>query len=189
MQLVTIPGTMFQLDAPAEASLARAITDGCPVEITSAYRSPAFQERLIALHEAQPTKYAVAIPVNQSEHCIGNAVDTGNTAETGAMQRWLMAHKDYGWVQTALPDEPWHFAYRIALDQHIPLTLPVRKARPMFLALDPQNRGMLMLSDGTWGWISSATTYAQLKAAGIPDTGHWDADSVTSVFTPGRRRS
>lgn len=110
--------TGFLLDAPAAAALGRAIADGCPADITSAWRSDSDQLRLIALHKADPARYAFALPPDQSDHCKGRAIDTGNAAGTGPMQRWLIAHPDYGFLQTALPPEPWHFGYLLDHDQH-----------------------------------------------------------------------
>lgn len=110
--LVTIaPG--HALTAPAAAAWARAVAAGCPVAITSSYRTPEHQARLRVAYLANPTKVAYAAPVNASEHVTGNALDLKPPAST-----WMRAHPGYGFVFTD-PRESWHVAYRVAADRHL----------------------------------------------------------------------
>ncbi len=113
--MVTVNPAGQWLNPQAADSLARMVAAGCPVNATSAGRTAAEQQHLIELHHDHPTTYAWAAPVDESEHVTGNAVDVSS-----AMGAWMLAHPGYGWVRTALPDEPWHWAYRPTYDAHRP---------------------------------------------------------------------
>lgn len=115
MRLVEIaPGHL--LDAPAAAAFLRAAAAGCPVAITSSYRTPATQARWRATYLAKraaglrPTYVA---PVALSEHVTGQALDLKDPAIA-----WMRAHPGYGFVFTD-PTERWHAAYRLAHDEHL----------------------------------------------------------------------
>lgn len=122
MDLVTIaPG--HQLDAPAAAAWARAVAAGCPVAITSSYRSPERQADMRAAYLAALVRGespAYVAPVAASEHVTGNALDL----QAPAIE-WVRAHPDFGFVFTDRT-ERWHVAYRISADQH--LTAPADPA-------------------------------------------------------------
>jgi hypothetical protein len=111
--LTPVPGaTRWRLDAPAAASLGRAIAAGCPVDITSTYRDPAEQQRLYDGWCARKPGFNFALPPSQSHHCMGIAVDAD-----GAMQAWLVTHgAAYGWIRDK--NEPWHFDYVTTRDTH-----------------------------------------------------------------------
>lgn len=113
--LTTIPGAApYVLDAPAAAALGRAITAGCPVDITNSYRSPAWQQQLYTAWLNRVPGYNFALPPAQSNHCKGIAVDVA-----GAMLVWMHAHgAEYGWTPDS--NENWHFNYVATSDQHIP---------------------------------------------------------------------
>ena len=66
MLLVTIPGTSFKLDTGAQASLARMVANGCPLQITTAYRDRAYQQRLRDLYLAGKGSYA--LPAGRRPH-------------------------------------------------------------------------------------------------------------------------
>lgn len=113
--LTTIPGAApYVLDAPAAAALGRAITAGCPVDITNSYRSPAWQQQLYTAWLNHVPGYNFALPPAQSNHCKGIAVDVA-----GSMLVWMHAHgAEYGWTPDT--NENWHFNYDAANDRHIP---------------------------------------------------------------------
>ncbi|HEY0119339.1 MAG TPA: hypothetical protein VGC04_11210 [Cellulomonas sp.] len=122
VQHVPVDTAGHWLNPQAAAALERAVAAGCPLDITSAGRTPAEQQHLIELHAAHPALYAYAAPVDESEHVIGNALDSGDRAGHGPMGDWFNAHPGYGFVQTALPAEPWHRAYRASSDEHLTTT-------------------------------------------------------------------
>lgn len=112
MRLVTIaPG--HQLDEPAAASFLRAVAAGCPVAITSSYRSPERQAQMRREYLAG-TRIAYVAPVEKSEHVRGQALDLRDPAIG-----WMRQHPSYGWVFTD-SSERWHVAYRPALDRQVP---------------------------------------------------------------------
>ena len=117
------PG-VANLDPALLAALRRAATDargdGVEFLVTSGWRSPKYQERL--LQEAV-SKYGseqeaarwVATP-NTSTHVAGDAADLGSDAAT-----WLSEHSaEYGLCQT-YGNEPWHYELRpVAVDHGCP---------------------------------------------------------------------
>jgi len=121
MILTGIPGTSFQLDAPAEGSWERTKDAGNPAVITTAYRDAAYQKRLYDLYLAG--KGSFALPPGKSLHERGLAVDVNQ-----ATADWMAAHgAAYGWSRPSGWDasvirvakrEWWHFEYVASNDQH-----------------------------------------------------------------------
>lgn len=107
---------------PAASSWERAVAAGCPVTITSSYRSPERQAQMRVAYlaaKARGEKVAYVAPVAESEHVTGNALDLKDPAIA-----WMRAHPDYGFVFTD-PTERWHVAYRFARDQHLTDISPI----------------------------------------------------------------
>jgi hypothetical protein len=148
---VTIDTAGQWLAPPAAAALQRAVAAGCPLAITSAGRTPDEQQHLIDLHAAYPAVYAYAAPVNASEHVTGNAIDTGDRNGHGPMGDWFATHPGYGFVRTALPAEPWHWAYRLGLDQHLTPTAPPAAPAPAPAQPTDQEDPMLVIRNATSG--------------------------------------
>lgn len=131
------------LNPAAAAAWSRAVAAGCPVTITSSYRSPERQaemraEYLVALASwrrnpvgKKPTYVAA---VQDSEHVEGNALDLQDPAIA-----WMRAHPDYGFVFTD-PTERWHVAYRLSADRHLTHPTPPTP-------LDPQEDDMYEQAD------------------------------------------
>lgn len=114
--VVPIGGGFYLSPAPA-ASWARAVAAGCPVTITSAYRSWDTQAAMRVAYEkakAAGRKVAFTARPENSEHVTGYALDLKAPAIA-----WMRAHPDYGFVFTD-PTESWHVAYRLSNDRHIP---------------------------------------------------------------------
>ena len=119
MLLVTIPGTSFKLDTGAQASLMRMVAAGMPLQITTAHRDRAYQQRLRDLYLAGKGNYA--LPPGQSLHEQGIAIDFGR-----ASSAWLdFRAAPYGWFRPTGWNAPnvatpewWHWEYRARNDTH-----------------------------------------------------------------------
>lgn len=118
MELVTVaPG--HQLDRGAAASYARMRAAGMPAGITSAYRTPAYQQYLRDRWVADPVRWAFAQTPEKSRHTKGVATDIPPSPEA-----WVRAHPEHGWRFTD-PKERWHAEYFAHLDQHLTDPAPV----------------------------------------------------------------
>lgn len=137
MILTDIPGTVFQLDAPAEASWQHMRADGSPSGLTTAYRDSAYQRKLYNGWMARLPGYNFALPPGHSMHELGLAVDV-----TQVTADWMAAHgAAYGWTRPAgwnakgiTNPEWWHFEYSILRDTKIfakpsPTTAPIPPKR------------------------------------------------------------
>jgi hypothetical protein len=112
-----IPG-VANLDPALLRALRRAATDaaanGVPLVVDSGWRSPAYQERLLAEavrkygSEAEAARW-VATP-DTSAHVSGNAVDIGPTYAAA----WLSDHGSAYGLCRIYGNEPWHFELRPA---------------------------------------------------------------------------
>ena len=117
LEAVTIHGRVVTVRAfvvePLTNLLDAAAAAGNPVVVTSAYRSFAEQERLLA--ENPGSLDSIALP-GHSEHQLGTTVDLSGGAD------WLRANSyRFGFVLsfpaarspqwTCYRDEPWHFRY------------------------------------------------------------------------------
>ena len=96
------------LAALREAADAAAL-DGQTIEVTSGWRSVAYQEELlaeaVATYGSEEAAREFVAPPTQSKHVTGDAVDIGPLDA----QLWLMEHgADYGLCQT-YANERWHF--------------------------------------------------------------------------------
>jgi hypothetical protein len=119
MILTDIPGTSFQLDAPAEASFERMKVDGCPGGITTAYRDAEYQQKLYDGWMEKLPGYNFALPPGQSKHELGTAVDVDRVTAT-----WMAARgtaygwdRPIGWNAKGIKNpEWWHFEYNILRD-------------------------------------------------------------------------
>jgi len=133
--LVTIPGTNEQVEAGAGASLARAVSAGCPTGgINDGYRS--YLDQVVMFKSRYTVRWIgdgpygdvrwwggvryvrtsglgmAAIP-GTSTHGDGLAIDFAYQQRT-----WLRAHGTaYGWFNT-IRSEPWHWEYRARNDTH-----------------------------------------------------------------------
>ena len=106
-----LPITISRLTPAFRSRLDRAIraaaADGVPIKVTSGWRSPAQQERLIRYYTrkvgSRSAAYRWALPVDQSRHVSGEAVDLRSGAA------WLRSHgADFGLCRR-YRSEPWHF--------------------------------------------------------------------------------
>lgn len=120
------PTTAFRLREDASLALdrllVRARSDGYDTDITDAYRDYDTQVRL----KAEKGDYA-ATP-GTSNHGWAMATDNAYAASSDSFGRWLWANKElareHGWYPPAWThdgtgiEEPWHWEYDDALDQH-----------------------------------------------------------------------
>lgn len=106
-----LPITIGRLTPVFRSRLDRAIrvaaADGVRIKVTSGWRSPAQQERLIRYYTrkvgSRTAAYRWALPVDQSRHVSGEAVDLRSGAA------WLRSHgADFGLCRR-YRSEPWHF--------------------------------------------------------------------------------
>lgn len=94
------------------AATADAADDGVVLHVTSGWRSPEYQERLlrdaIATHgSAEAAARWVATP-ETSPHVTGDAVDVGPAAAAA----WLADHGERYGLCRVYRNEPWHFELR-----------------------------------------------------------------------------
>jgi len=133
--LVTIPGTNERVETGAGASLARAVSAGCPAGgINDAYRS--YADQVVMFKSRYTVRWVTGGPYGDvrwwggvryvrtsglgmaaipgtSTHGDGLAIDFAYQQRT-----WLRAHGTaYGWVNT-IRSEPWHWEYQAHRDQH-----------------------------------------------------------------------
>lgn len=100
--MLTVVAGSFALRHDAAASYLRARAAGMPAGITTAYRTKAEQQTLLALYGYPRAEYP-----GRSQHGEGVALDLPEPART-----WLVVHgKQFGWARTVMPSEPWHFEY------------------------------------------------------------------------------
>ena len=194
MLLITIPGTNERVDAGAGASLARAVSAGCPTGgINDAYRSYAEQ---VAMFKSRYTvrwvtdgpygdarwwngvRYVrtsglgmAAIP-GTSTHGTGLAIDFAYPQRT-----WLRAHGTaYGWFNT-IRSEPWHWEYRATRDTHKGDTMSEASIRDAVWAR-PVTRGGKK--------IQAIQELADAKSEGIRANGKLDTllAAVKGLSTP-----
>lgn len=95
--------------APA-ASYARMLAAGCPLGITSSWRSPETQRYLYDGWMRRLPGFAFALPPGSSKHEIGYALDLKAAAAS-----WVRAHPEHGWRFTN-PNEWWHVDYFLVAD-------------------------------------------------------------------------
>lgn len=111
------------LDAIQRAATA-ASTDGITMTITSGWRSPDFQQRLLDSAVAQYGSLAAAREYVQtpaaSKHVVGEAVDVGGV---GADQ-WLMANGAQFGLCRIYANEVWHFELATDAAGNCPPLLP-----------------------------------------------------------------
>ncbi len=111
------------LDAVQQAATA-ASADGISMTITSGWRSPEFQQRLLDSAVAQYGSLAVAREYVQtpaaSKHVVGEAVDVGGQ---GADQ-WLMANGARYGLCRIYANEVWHFELAADAAGNCPPLLP-----------------------------------------------------------------
>lgn len=125
-QTVDIGGGRGRLTPRAAASLRRVDRAlGRPLDVNSAWRDPAVQQRLrdayIRYLNGGPWA-PIALDPDDSVHCDGEAVDSDDGYNTAAVS--LLA--EHGWRRTVYRKvngvwkliEPWHFEYFHARDKH-----------------------------------------------------------------------
>ena len=97
------PAFRSRLDRATRAAAA----DGVRIKVTSGWRSPAQQERLIRYYTrkvgSRTAAYRWALPVDQSRHVSGEAVDIRSGAA------WLRSHGAGFGLCRRYRSEPWHF--------------------------------------------------------------------------------
>jgi zinc D-Ala-D-Ala carboxypeptidase len=106
-----VPPTVSRLTPEFRARLDRAsraaAVHGVRLQVTSGWRSPQQQEGLIRLYTkrygSRAAAYRWALPVDQSLHVRGEAVDLGAGAA------WLRAHGAVFGLCRRYRSEPWHF--------------------------------------------------------------------------------
>jgi len=100
-----------ELLAALRAAAAEAADDGVSITLTSGWRAPAYQERL--LREAVATYGSLTeaarwvSPPTKSAHVAGRAVDVGPAGAT-----WLSRHGTRFDLCQVYANEPWHFELR-----------------------------------------------------------------------------
>ncbi len=105
------------LDA-LRAAAADAGDDGVTVVVTSGWRSPAYQDRLlrdaVATHGSAEAAARWVATAATSPHVSGDAVDVGHSSATA----WLSEHgAGYG-LCPVYRNEPWHYELRPAAVDH-----------------------------------------------------------------------
>ena len=114
------PALLSAIQSAATAAAA----DGVTVTITSGWRSPAFQQRLLDSAVRTYGSFAAARQYVQtptmSKHVTGEAVDVGGP---GADQ-WLMNHGSRFGLCRIYANEPWHFELAADPAGNCPALLP-----------------------------------------------------------------
>lgn len=200
MILTGIPGTAFQLDAPAEASWERMEADGNPAGITTAYRDAAYQLYLYNLYLSGRGSFA--LPPGKSKHELGLAVDvdlmTANwMVSYGAAYGWA---RSIGWDASSIPvgkREWWHFEYQASNDTHAtpstsPISTPInpRKKAKMLHFYIPDTaspRGVkyiILMPDGRrCDYTSGDSAFPNAIAANIGNAVLTDEGLITALQT------
>lgn len=185
------------LNPAAATSFGRVKAADCPIAITSAGRTPAEQQQLRETYLADPAHHAYAAPVtgaNASEHITGNALDCAEP-----MRTWMHQHgREWGWSFTGGAAEPWHFAYRASLDQHLTpmpytLTTPTPSEDDMLNVVRNYDGSIgLIGADGTLTPIGSLDTWNALERAGVAKLPNQQTDgtvwNLLTAFTAQRRQ-
>lgn len=129
MTALTHLGGGLYLAPAAAASYLRARRDGAPAGITTAWRSREYQAVLYAAYLAGTG--ALASRPGTSKHEVGLALDIPQPARA-----WFQTHgRAYGWIRTNT--EPWHFEYRLHLDQHLNDPRPITPPQEADVSLTP----------------------------------------------------
>ncbi|WP_460776005.1 M15 family metallopeptidase domain-containing protein [Microbacterium sp. GXF7504] len=122
-QTVDLTGGRGRLAPAPAASIARIDRAlGRPADINSAWRDPIEQQRLRDDYLRDPNNNPIALPPDESVHCVGYAVDSDDWYAPTAAAVW----RDHGWRQTVYRTvngrralvEPWHGEYNPYLDNH-----------------------------------------------------------------------
>ena len=192
------------------ASLRRVdATFGRPADVNEAWRSPKDADDNYAkyLRYQNGGPWApIALPANQSVHCIGYALDTDDTSDA-QMRVW----NDHGWFWTVYRNgklaERWHLEYFRSRDNHRnqaaahgaspfkPSAPTEEKEEPTMKMMKADNRGTALVGAGyfksltpdqesAWGKLIdpavqvSAGEFDQVRASSV-----WGDEAYTSSST------
>ena len=194
MLLVAIPGTSKRVEPSAGASLARAVSAGCPAGgINDAYRSYAEQVTMfLSRYRVQmygrgiygdvrwwngkryvrTSGLGMAARPGTSTHGDGLAIDFAYPQRT-----WMFAHGTaYGWFNT-IRSEPWHWEYRATRDTHKGDTMSAASIRDAVWARPVTRSGKN---------VTAIQELADAKTEGIKANGKLDAllTAVKGLSTP-----
>lgn len=127
---------------------------GRPADINEAWRSPeqanANYARYLAYLAGRGPWAPIALPADQSVHCIGYAVDTDDTAD------WQMSvWNDHGWFWTVYRNgqlvERWHLEYDRDRDNHRNQPASVGGSTPFTPApVEPPKRKKRTMINAAW---------------------------------------
>lgn len=136
--------------APSAAASLRRVDAalGRALDVNSAWRDPVLQQRMFEAWEAfiagrgPRPPHGRALPPSRSVHCRGMALDTDD--------HLVAVLADHGWFRTA-SDEPWHFEYDPARDNHIgaPAGVEVTPTNPVDIQEDDMK--LLYITDDVDG--------------------------------------